>query len=180
MDLAYTAWDDSRIGMGGWHPPFNREAIGIGGRGCYGWEDSWQLDLVYLLGMVKRRMKSSCRCEIVTVWWLMMVTIVLLYTCRVCVGLFLVFLGEWEIFCFTVFMWVSGKENECAIDLLDYALCNYIQSKFLWGFQRQLLRNSDGWFLSLNSLTPICLLAGTKNYPSVGFLRRNSMFFLVF
>ncbi len=28
----------------------------------------------------------------------------------------------------------------------------------------------------VNSLTLICLLAGTKNYPSVGFLRRNSMF----
>ena len=32
----------------------------------------------------------------------------------------------------------------------------------------------------INSLTPICLLAGTKNYPSVGFLRRNSMFFYRF
>ncbi len=32
--------------------------------------------------------------------------------------------------------------------------------------------------ICVNSLTPICLLAGTKNYPSVGFLRRNSMFFL--
>jgi hypothetical protein len=30
-----------------------------------------------------------------------------------------------------------------------------------------------------NSLTPICLLAGTKNYPSVGFLLRNSMFFII-
>jgi hypothetical protein len=29
----------------------------------------------------------------------------------------------------------------------------------------------------VNSLTPICLLAGTKNYPSVDFLRRNSTFF---
>ena len=31
----------------------------------------------------------------------------------------------------------------------------------------------------INSLTPICLLAGTKNYPSGDFLRRNSTFFLV-
>ncbi len=31
----------------------------------------------------------------------------------------------------------------------------------------------------LNSLTPICVPAGTKNYPSVDFLRRNSTFFLV-
>ena len=36
-----------------------------------------------------------------------------------------------------------------------------------------------GFNKPLNSLTPICLLAGTKNYPSVGFLRRNSMFFIV-
>ena len=33
--------------------------------------------------------------------------------------------------------------------------------------------------VSVNSLTPICVPAGTKNYPSVDFLRRNSTFFLV-
>jgi hypothetical protein len=33
--------------------------------------------------------------------------------------------------------------------------------------------------VSLNSLTPICVPAGTKNYPSVDFLRRNSTFFLI-
>jgi hypothetical protein len=31
----------------------------------------------------------------------------------------------------------------------------------------------------LNSLTPICVWAGTKNYPSIDFLRKNSTFFLV-
>ena len=33
---------------------------------------------------------------------------------------------------------------------------------------------------SINSLTPICVRAGTKNYRSVEFLRRNSTFFPVF
>ena len=40
--------------------------------------------------------------------------------------------------------------------------------------------NARPWYgfePSFNSLTPICLLAGTKNYPSIGFLRRNSMFY---
>jgi hypothetical protein len=32
----------------------------------------------------------------------------------------------------------------------------------------------------INSLTPILLLAGIKNYRSVEFLRRNSKFFCVF
>ena len=33
--------------------------------------------------------------------------------------------------------------------------------------------------IAVNSLTAICNQAGTKNYPSVDFLRRNSTFFLV-
>ena len=34
--------------------------------------------------------------------------------------------------------------------------------------------------LTINSLTPICLLAGIKNYCSLEFLRKNSTFFCVF
>ena len=36
------------------------------------------------------------------------------------------------------------------------------------------------WIQSVNSLTPICVRAGIKNYCSVEFLRRNSTFFRVF
>ena len=36
-----------------------------------------------------------------------------------------------------------------------------------------------GTDLGVKLLTPICLRAGTKTYPSVDFLRRNSTFFLI-